>query len=83
MLVLVARARKQPMKTSKHYCWEVVDDVGMSFGSCQAIFKDVLGKKRMAANIVPKLLNFVQLRMDIAQEMWTMTNDDPDLLKRS
>ena len=39
--------------------------------------------KRGAANIVPKLPNFEQKqrRMDIAQEMLTMFNNDPDLLK--
>ena len=52
---------------------EVADDVGISFGLCQAIFTDVLGIKRAAAKIVPKLLNFKQkpCRMDIAQEMLT------------
>ena len=39
---------------------EVADDVGISFGSCQAIFTDVLGMKRAAAKIVPKLLNFLE-----------------------
>ena len=40
--------------------------------------------KRAAAKIVPKLLNFEQKqhRMDIAQEMLTTFNNDPDLLKR-
>ena len=33
---------------------EVADDVGISFGSCQAIFADVLGMKRRAEKIVPK-----------------------------
>ena len=37
---------------------EVKYDIGISFGSCQAIFMDVLGMKRKAANIVPKLLKF-------------------------
>ena len=37
---------------------EVADDVGTSFGSSQAILKDVLGMKHMAAKIVPKLQNF-------------------------
>ena len=37
---------------------EVADDVGISLGSCQAIFKDILGIKRAAEKIVPKLLNF-------------------------
>ena len=46
---------------------EVADDVGISFGSCQAIFTDVLAMKREAAKIVSKL-NFKpkQSRMDIA-----------------
>ena len=39
---------------------EVADDVRISFGSCQAIFTDVLGMKRAAVKIVPKLLNFDQ-----------------------
>lgn len=63
---------------------EVADDVGISFGSCQAIFTDVLGMKRAAAKIVPKLLNFEQKqrRMDIAQELLNIVNDDPDFLKK-
>ena len=32
---------------------EVADEIGISFGSCQAIFTDVLGMKRVAAKIVP------------------------------
>ena len=43
---------------------EVADDVGIPFGSCQVIFTDVLGMKRTAAKIVPKLL---KLLLDIAQ----------------
>ena len=61
---------------------EVADDVGISFDSCQAIFKDVLGMKFAAARIVPKLPNFEQkkkCRLDIAQEILTTFNDDPDL----
>ena len=52
---------------------EVADVVGISFSSCQTIFTDVLGIKRAAAKIVPKLLNFKQkpCRMDIAQKMVT------------
>ena len=37
---------------------QIVDDVGMPFGSCQGIFTDVLGMKPKAAKIVPKLRNF-------------------------
>ena len=61
-----------------------IREVGISFASCQAIFTDVLVMKRAAAKIVPKLLNFEQkqCRMDIALEMLTTLNDDPDLLKK-
>ena len=48
IFVPVARARQQPMKTLKHKKMilnnhritirEVADDVGISFGLCQAIF---------------------------------------------
>ena len=62
----------------------IADDVGISFGSCQAILTDILGMKSATAKIVPKLLNFeqIQLRMDIAQKMLTTFNDDPDLPKK-
>ena len=61
---------------------DVADDVGISFGSCEAIFTNVLGMKRAAAEIVPKLLSFVQQQrcMDIAQEKLMMFNGSPDLL---
>ena len=39
---------------------EVADEVSITFGSCQAIFTDVLGMKRAPAKIIPKLLNFEQ-----------------------
>ena len=95
MLVLVTRACKQPMKTVEAVrkmisdnrritIIEVTDDVGISIGSCQAILTDVLGMKRKAAKIVTKFLNleYKQYRMDIAQEMLTMFNEDPELLKK-
>ena len=48
---------------------ELAGDVGISFGSSQAIFTNVLNIKRAAAKIVSKLLNFEQKqrRMDIGQ----------------
>ena len=63
---------------------EVADDIGISFGSCQEIFTDVLGRKPVAAKIIPKLLNFEQKQqhMDIIQKMLTTFNHDPDLLKK-
>ena len=53
---------------------EVVDDFGISFGPCLAIFTDVLGLKRAAAKIVKKLLNFRQKQrcIDNVQEMLTI-----------
>ena len=64
---------------------EVADGVGISFGSCQTIFTDVLGTKHAAAKIVPKLLNFEQKqrRTDITQDMLSTLNEDPDLVKMS
>ena len=63
---------------------KIADDIGISFGSWQAIFMDVLGMKRMTAKIVPTLLYFEQKQrlIDIAQEMLTTFSDDPDLLKK-
>ena len=37
---------------------EVADDVGISFGLCQAIFTDVFAMKRAAGKIIQKLLYF-------------------------
>ena len=63
---------------------DVADDVGISFGSSQTIFADILGIKCAAAQIVPKLLNFQQKqrRMHIAQEMLATFKDDPELLRK-
>ena len=60
---------------------EVANHLGISFGSCQAIFTDVVGMKRAAVKIVPKFEQ-KQRRMDIGLEMLTTFNDDPDLLKK-
>ena len=61
---------------------EVADLVGILIGSCHEIFLNVLGMKRVADNIVPKLLNFEQKkrRMEVAQE--NEVNVDAELLKR-
>ena len=63
---------------------EVAENVGISVGSCNAIFSDILGLKRVAAKFVSKLLNFHKKtrRMTITQEMLNDVNDDPDLLKK-
>ena len=54
---------------------DVVDDVGISFGSCKSIFMTDLGMKRAKVKFIPKLQNFEQKqsRMNIAQ-MLTMFN---------
>ena len=54
---------------------EVPDDVGISFGSCQKIFKNILGMKQQ------QYFEQKQLRINIAYEMLTTFNDDPVLLK--
>ena len=63
---------------------KAVDDIGISLGSCQAIFKDVFGMKCEPGKIFPKLLNFEQKQrcVHIAQEMLTTFNGDPDWLKK-
>ena len=62
---------------------EDADDVGISFGSCQIIFKDVLGMKHSEAMIFPKLQNFEKkCRMDIALEVLTTFNDNPNLFQK-
>ena len=38
---------------------ELGDDVGISFGSCHAIFTDVLGMKRAAAIFCSKIATFL------------------------
>ena len=89
MLILVAQARHQTMKTLKQWTkwfWIIAESLlERSFGACQAIFRDVLGIKSTAAKIIPKLLNFEkkQSRVDLAQEMLTTLNDDSDLLKKA
>ena len=85
------RASQQPLKTIEAVkkmildnrgitVREVTDDVGILFGSRQAIFTDVLGMKHAAA----KWLNFEQKQrhMTIPQEMLTKFNGDLDLLKK-
>ena len=56
----VVKMREKSMSTTDHQITirEVADDVGISFGSFQTIFTDVLGIKHAAVKIIPKLLNF-------------------------
>ena len=76
--------KKMIMDNSRITIREISGNVGILFGSCQAIFTDVLQMNRATTKIVPKLLNFEQKQrhMDTVHEMLTIFNDDPDLLKR-
>ena len=42
----------------RHEIREFANKIGISFGSCHAIFTNVLGMIRAAAKIIPKLLNY-------------------------
>ena len=52
--------KKIVMETRRITIREVAEDVGISVGSCHAIFSDIWGLKRVATKFVPKLLNFAQ-----------------------
>ena len=54
----VEKVKEMVMNDRRITIREVADDVGISIGSCHAIFSNVLGMKRVAAKFVPKLLNF-------------------------
>lgn len=62
---------------------KVSEDVGISVGSCHAIFSDVLGMNFMAAKFVLKFLNLEQKNCSksIAQELLNDINVDPDVLE--
>ena len=62
------------MKDRRITIREATDGVGISIGLCHEIFSNVLGMKRVAAEFVPKLLNFEQKqrRMEVAQESLTI-----------
>ncbi|KAK9872873.1 hypothetical protein WA026_020227 [Henosepilachna vigintioctopunctata] len=62
---------------------KVAEDIGISIGSCHAIFSDVLGMQRVATKFVPKVLKFElkQRLISITEELLYDVND-PDLLKK-
>ena len=47
--------KKLVMENCRITIREVAKDVGISVGSCYAIFSEILGPKRVAAKFVPKL----------------------------
>ena len=79
----VEKVKEMVMNDCRITIREVADDVVISIGSCNEIFSNVLGIKRVAAKFVPKLLNFKQKqrRMEVALESLNEVNDDAELLK--
>ena len=47
----IKAVKKMILENRRIVIGEVVDNVGISFSSCQAIFTDVLGMKRAASKI--------------------------------
>ena len=92
MLLLVAWAPQQPMKTLKQWSkwfWIIFESL-LEEDIVRHIVRLIPSKfygyfryKSAAAQMVPKLLNFDQKKrsMNIAQEMLTTFNDDPDLIQ--
>lgn len=51
------------------------EEVGISYGSCEEMFTNILGMKRMAAEFVPKLLIFEQkMRHKTKSCQWKLPN---------
>jgi len=62
---------------------EIAEDVGISFGSCQAILTEKLNMHRVAAKFVPRVLTEDQKanRVNISQELLDCVSVDENFLK--
>jgi hypothetical protein len=62
---------------------EIADEAGISRGSANTILTQDLGKQRVAAKLVAKLLSPGQqeLRLEVVQDMLKSANRDPEFLK--
>ena len=62
---------------------EITEDVGTSFGSCQAILTEKLNMQRVVAKFVPCVLTEDQKahRVNISQELLDRVNVDENFLK--
>jgi hypothetical protein len=62
---------------------EIAEDVGISFGSCQAILTEKLNMHRVAAKFVPSVLTEDQKanRVKISQELLDRVSVDENFLK--
>jgi len=62
---------------------EIAEDVGISFGSCQAILTEKLNLHRVAAKFVPRVLaeDHKANRVNISQELLDRVSVDENVLK--
>ena len=72
----VEKVKEMVMNDRRITIREVADD-GISIGSCNEIFSNVLGMKRVAAKFVPKLLNFEKKKTAANGSCSGVTNDVP------
>jgi histone-lysine N-methyltransferase SETMAR len=70
-VVHVRKVEELVMENRRLTLRELADEVGISYGSCQTILKDKLQMQRVAARVVPKMLNFDQKNRhkEVAREM--------------
>ena len=93
MLELEDQAHQRPMKKWKESKKKIianrritirkVAEEVISYGSCEVIFTDVLGTRRVAVMFVPKLLNFQQKqhRKEISEQMINEVSNDSTFLQ--
>ena len=63
---------------------EIADELNIAYESAQDILVNDLGLRRVAANLVPKDLNFMPKRdrVDVAKDMLSKVDSDPSFIKR-
>lgn len=64
------------LKYRRNTVRDIADEVGISFGSCQAIFLDVLSIKQIRSGTAEFLIN----RVDITHELLTEVSNNPEFL---
>ena len=63
---------------------ETAEELKIAYGSAHEILVNDLGLRRVAANLVPKDLNFMQKRdrVDVAKDMLSKVDSGPSFIKR-
>jgi hypothetical protein len=63
---------------------EFADTVGISYGVCQKILREILNTSRIAARFVPQLLtnDQKQQRVNVCLELQEKANEDPTFISR-